>query len=105
MASARMPSMLSTTFQVRPYRRFPVQCLVYFSTGTVTGTGTIWNLSLGGSWMDSDICLACGMVLKLFVMLPELQHGIVVDRATVCWCRGHEVQEAARLQNFITACV
>jgi hypothetical protein len=57
---------------------------------------------------------ACGTVLKVFVMLPEVHHGLVVDQATVCWSRGHEVgltirdineQEVLRLQNFITACM
>jgi hypothetical protein len=31
--------------------------------------------------------LPCGTVLKLFVMLPEVQHGIVVTRP---WCAGAE---------------
>jgi hypothetical protein len=103
------------TFHLREYRRFPMQCLVYFSSETLTGTGSLWNLSRGGWRMDSEIPLPCGTVLRLLVMLPEMNHGLVVEQATVCWSRGgHEVGlgtqtidalEAARLQDFITACV
>jgi hypothetical protein len=56
--------------------------------------------------------LARGTVLKLFVMLPDLPHGIIVEQAIVTWSRGQEVglairkidrQDAARLQAFIAA--
>jgi hypothetical protein len=102
------------TFHLREYRRFPIQCIAYFTTDTGTGTGAIWNCSRGGVRLDSETPLAYGTVLKLFLMLPEVQHGIVVKEAVVCWSRGHEVglairgidpQEADRLQDFITACV
>ena len=106
---------LQQRFHLREYRRFPMPCLVHFSTETFTGTGTLWNLSRGGWRMDSEIPLPCGTVLRLLVMLPEMKHGLVVEQATVCWSRGgHEVGlatqtidelEAARLQDFITACV
>ena len=91
-----------------------MQCVVYFTTEMATGTGTMWNCSRGGVRMDSETSLACGCVLKLFVMLPEVPHGIIVEQALVCWSRGREVgleiqtidpQDAARLQEFIMACV
>jgi hypothetical protein len=104
----------SQTFHLREYRRFPIQCIVYFTTETATGTGNIWNCSRTGVRMDSETPLACGTVLKVFLMLPEVPHGIVVKEALVCWSRGHEVglaihgidhEEVARLQDFIAACV
>ncbi len=48
------------TFHVREYRRFPAQCSMYFSSDQVYGTGTIWNLSLGGWRVDSDLAVKRG---------------------------------------------
>ena len=56
------------TFYVREYRRFPVNCLLYFSNDQVHGTGTVWNLSLGGWRIDSDVEVATGNMLTLFVI-------------------------------------
>jgi hypothetical protein len=101
-------------FFLRKYRRFPIQCIEYFTVETATGSGTICNCSRGGVRMDSETPLVYGTVLKLFFMLPEVPHGIVVNEALVCWSRGHKVglairtidpKEAARLQDFIAACV
>ena len=70
----------------------------------------MWNLSLGGLRVDSDLWVACGRMLKLFIMPPECEHAIVVDHAIVCWSRGHEFgiairemkdQDASRLKDFI----
>jgi hypothetical protein len=67
-----------------------------------------------GRAANSETPLAYGPILKLFAMLPEVQHGIVVKEAAVCWSRGQEVglairgidaQEAARLHDFIASCV
>ena len=105
---------LQLHFHLREYRRFPIQCIAYFATETETGTGTIWNCSRAGVRMDSETPLTCGTVLRLLLMLPEVQHGIVVKEDMVCWSRGHDVglairgidpQEDARLQDFIAACV
>jgi hypothetical protein len=110
MSTAR----LQQRFHLREYRRFPIQCIAYFTTDTGTGTGAIWNCSRGGVRLDSETPLAYGTLLKLFLMLPEMSHGIVVKEALVCWSRGQEVglairdidpQEALRLQEFIYACV
>ncbi|HJR77666.1 MAG TPA: hypothetical protein VJ805_11850 [Nitrospiraceae bacterium] len=35
--------------------------------------------------------LAYGAALKLFVMLPDVPHGIIVEQEMVCWSRGLEV--------------
>jgi hypothetical protein len=62
--------------------------------------------------MDSDVPLAAGAVLKLFVMLPEVSQGIIVKQAMVRWSRGQEVglvirhiepQDATQLQHFVAA--
>lgn len=100
------------SFHVREYHRIPVQCLLYFSSDQVYGTGTVWNLSLGGWRVDSDTPVKRGTTLTLFVMLPDNKHAVLVDEATVCWSRGHEFglaihkiqsKDGARLKDFITA--
>ena len=102
---------LNQTFHLREYRRFPMHCVVYFSTDGVSGTGTMWNLSLGGLRMESDVWLASGRMLKLFIMPPECDHAIVVDHATVCWSRDHDFglairqitpHDAVHLKDFMT---
>ena len=86
--------------------------LLYFSNNQVYGTGTVWNLSLGGWRVDSDMCVEDDTILTLFVMLPDGEQAIVIDQAVVCWSRGHEFglairkitpQDAARLKDFIAA--
>ena len=108
----RQTNLLDKGFHIRAFRRVSVHCLMYFSAGDVYGTGTVWNLSLGGWRGDSDRRLEPGMVLTLFVMLPDSDHTIVVDEAMVSWSRGHEFglairhiqpQDAARLKRWITA--
>jgi hypothetical protein len=98
------------SFHVREYRRFPVNCLLYFSSDELNGTGTVWNLSLGGWRVDSDVKVPMGTVLTLFVMLPDIKQALLIDQATVCWSRGHEFglairrindQDRVRLRDFI----
>jgi hypothetical protein len=104
--------MSPTSFQVRTYRRVHIHGLLYFSNDQIYGTGTVWNLSLGGWRVDSDVCLKHDTMLTLFVMLPDSEQAIVIDQAVVCWSRGHEFglairkiqcQDAARLKNFVAA--
>jgi hypothetical protein len=100
----------SQAFHIRQYRRFPVNCLLYFSSDELYGTGTIWNLSLGGWRVDSDVEVSTGTTLTLCVMLPDNKEALLVDQAAVCWSRGHEFglviremkdQDRVRLRDFI----
>jgi hypothetical protein len=102
------------TFHVREFRRFPVNCLLYFSNDSLHGTGTVWNLSLGGWRIDSEVTVPAGTILTLFVMLPDEKEALLVDHAEVCWSRGHEfglairsmkTQDAARLKSFVAALI
>jgi hypothetical protein len=92
------------------YRRFPVQCLLYFSGDALYGTGSLWNISLNGCRVDSDVKVPVGITLTLVVMLPDEKAGLRVDQAIVCWSRGHEFglviremneQDWVRLRHFI----
>ena len=107
-----MPTLQSSnrTFHIREYRRFPVNCLLYFTSDTLNGTGTVWNFSLGGWRVDSEVRVIAGTRLTLFVMLPDDKEALLVDQAVVCWSRGHEFglviremknQDRVRLRYFI----
>lgn len=81
---------MSTEFKLRGYRRFPVQCPLYYSNQSVQGAGMIWNISLNG-WRADGICtVTIGTVLSLFVILPQSNKTVIVERAVVRWSRGQE---------------
>ena len=98
------------TFHIREYRRFPVNCLLYFTSDTLNGTGTVWNISLGGWRVDCEVTVPAGTTLTLFVLLPDDKETLLVDQAVVSWSRGLEFglviremkdQDRIRLRNFI----
>ncbi|MEP7150136.1 MAG: PilZ domain-containing protein [Nitrospira sp.] len=103
-----------TRFHVRSFRRFPVQCSVYYSSNEFQGTGIAWNLSLNGWRVDGTHPVEPGMVVTLCVFLPGQHPTVFIDRATVCWSRGQEfgiavssikAEEHARLEQFVTALI
>jgi hypothetical protein len=75
-------------FVLRPYRRFPVQCPVSYSSGPFHGTGTVWNFSLTGCRLSGDLPMRAGETLSLCVTLPHKQK--IEGEATVRWSRGNE---------------
>ena len=104
----------NSTFRVRSFRRFPVQCSVYYSSDEFQGTGIAWNLSLNGWRVDGTHPVEPGTVLTLCVFLPSQYPTVFIDRATVRWSRGQEfgiavtsikADEHARLEQFVTALI
>ena len=94
---------------LRPYRRFPVQCVVTYNAGPFQGQGTVWNLSCTGWRLSGDVPMRLGETLSLTVTLPNEQR-IKIPEAIVRWSRseefGVETIEApkhthARLQHFV----
>ena len=59
-----------TFFHIRQYHRIPVHCSMYFSGDQLYGTGTVWNVSIGGWRVDSDMTVEPGTALTLYIMLP-----------------------------------
>jgi hypothetical protein len=84
------------SFHVRAHHRVPVQCSLYFSTGTVYGIGRVRNLSMGGLKIDSETAFAPGTPLTVYAALPNSELPIVIDEAVVCWGREHELGLAIR---------
>jgi len=71
-------------FTIRPYRCFPVPCVVTYNAGPFQGQGTVWNLSCTGRRFSGDLPLRPGKTLSLTVTLPNAQR-IVVPEAVVRW--------------------
>ena len=110
----RSPAAVGTRFHVRSFRRFPVQCSVYYSCDTFQGSGIVWNLSLNGWRVDGTHPVEPGTIITLCVFLPGQHPTVFVDRAIVRWSRGQEfgievnsikADEQARLEQFVTALV
>lgn len=101
-------------FHVRSFRRFPVQCSVYYSCDAFQGSGIAWNLSLNGWRVDGTHPVDAGTIVTLCIFLPGQHPTVFVDRAIVRWSRGQEfgvevnaikADEQARLEQFVTALV
>lgn len=114
LTSLRSTAPADIRFHVRSFRRFPVQCFVYYSGDEFQGTGTAWNLSLNGWRIDGTHPVDPGMVVTLCVFLPGQHPTVFIDRAIIRWSRGQEfgievssiqAGEHARLEQFVTALV
>ena len=84
---------------------------MYFSSDQLYGTGTVWNVSIGGWRVDSDMTVEPGTALTLYIMLPDTKQAILVDKALVSWSRGKEfglmtdtmkAPDASRLRDFVS---
>jgi hypothetical protein len=100
-------------FSIRPYRRFPVQCVVTYNAGPFQGQGTIWNLSCTGWRLSGDLPMQPGESLSLTATLPNEQR-IEIPEAVVRWSRGSEfavenvtieTHTRAQLQHYVTRLV
>ena len=69
----------------RKFQRFSDNSRVTFSGETVTGTGELDNLSLGGAAIRSDAGISQGDYLSLAIAIPGESHAIEVELAPVRW--------------------
>jgi hypothetical protein len=76
-------------FSIRPYRRFPLCCLVTYHAGLSEGQGTVWNVSMTGWRFSGDLALRVGESFPMTVTLPN-QQSIFVAASIVRWKRGDE---------------
>ena len=71
-------------FIIRPYRRFPVPCVVTYNAGPFQGQDTVWNLSCTSRQFSGDLPMRPGEILSLTVTLPNEQR-IEIPEAVVRW--------------------
>ena len=79
---------MTTTFQLRTYRRLPMQGqgTVLFASADGEGRASLWNLSVTGCRITSNE-LASGLEVSLIIQLPN-NRALMVPRARVVWSRG-----------------
>jgi hypothetical protein len=73
----------------RLYTRFKVDIPVSF-TGDATGTGTVYNLGIGGGKIISRTGVAQGAILTLQLRISAPLSPIVIRAAVVRWVMGQE---------------
>jgi hypothetical protein len=76
-------------FSIRLNQRFPMNGSVTYLAGLLRGQGTVWNLSLMGWKLSSDVPPQVGQTCSLNINLP-IEESIVVAAAIVRWVRGQE---------------
>ncbi len=77
-------------FKIRAYRRFSMQCPVFYLCEQFIAQGTVWNFSRKGWRVDGEHDVPAGAVLALCVFLPDQQVPMTIERAIVRWSRGQE---------------
>jgi hypothetical protein len=76
-------------FTLRPFRRFPVCCPVTYHAGLCEGHGMVWNLSVNGWRLSSDLPLRVGPSFPMTVTLPN-QRSLFIAAGIVRWVRGDD---------------
>ena len=101
-------------FSIRSYRRFRLDCPIYFLGNQFLGKGTVVNVSRVGWRIQGDYLVQPGHELALRVALPDDERPIAIERARVRWSYGSEFgmemllidpKEKARLNRFISSLV
>lgn len=96
--------------KIRKTRRVELRCILRFSSGEIEGEGTITNISTSGCRAESDINMAEGLDVQVFIQLPNQSSPVKVERAAVRWVSGNAFglnfilffpSEQSRLRTFI----
>jgi hypothetical protein len=103
--------MQTTTLQVPSSHRVPVQCVLYMPHNKHQSPGTIVNLSMDRCHMETRMEVCPGMIVGLYLLLPNAPQDIAIERAMVTWARrgecGIQMQclqpaEANQLRDYLT---
>lgn len=77
-----------TQFILRPFRRIPTWCVVYYLGGEFIGKGIVTNLSQSGMRVQGDHSVTPGMQVAIRVTFAENGSSVQIERATVRWVNG-----------------
>ena len=92
--------------------RFNIYRPVSFCSGTADGEGTVVDVSPSGCRVKSDVTIAIGSLICLFIVDPSGLMPITIGMATVRWAINGEFgvqfmrispQQQKRLQNLIAS--
>ena len=79
-----------TRFVLRPYRRIPTQCGLYYLSGDCVGKGVVTNLSHTGMRIQGEHAVTPGLELSLRFELTDGGPTIEIERAMVRWVNGYD---------------
>jgi hypothetical protein len=77
-----------TQFVLRPFRRIPTWCVVYYLGGEFIGKGIVTNLSQSGMRVQGDHSVTPGMQIAIRVTFTENGSSVQIERAAVRWVNG-----------------
>jgi PilZ domain len=77
-----------TQFVLRPFRRIPTWCVVYYLGGEFIGKGIVTNLSQSGMRVQGDHSVTPGMQIAIRVTFAENGSSVQIERAAVRWVNG-----------------
>lgn len=80
----------NTRFVLRPYRRMPIQRVLYYLSGKCVGKGVVSNLSQTGMRVQGEHEVEPGLELALRLTLSDDGPTIDIEQATVRWVDGHD---------------
>lgn len=80
----------NTRFVLRPYRRMPIQRVLYYLSGKCVGKGVVSNLSQTGMRVQGEHEVELGLKLALRLKLSDDGPTIDIEQATVRWVDGHD---------------
>ncbi|MEO8338384.1 MAG: PilZ domain-containing protein [Nitrospirota bacterium] len=79
-----------TGFVVRPYRRIPIQRVLYYLGGKCVGKGIVTNLSQSGMRVQGEHEVEPGFEFALRLTLSDDGPMIDIEQATVRWVDGND---------------
>lgn len=77
--------MQTTSIQVPAARRVSVQCVLYLPHDERHGSGTIHTLFMDRCHIESSVEVCPGMIVSLYLMLPNAPQDIPVVPRRWCW--------------------
>jgi hypothetical protein len=81
---------IGTRFVLRPYRRIPIQRVLYYLGGKCVGKGIVTNLSQSGMRVQGEHEVEPGLEFALRLTLSDDGPIIDIEQATVRWVDGND---------------
>jgi hypothetical protein len=82
--------MRTSTLHVPSTRHVPVHCVLYVPHDERQGPGMIHTLSMNRCHLESRVEVCPGMIVSLYLILPNAPQDIAIETAIVTWARQGE---------------
>lgn len=82
--------MRTSTLHLPAAHRVPVHCVLYVPHNERQGPGIVHTLSVDRCHLETTVEVCPGMIVSLYLILPDAPQDIVIERALVTWARRDE---------------